>query len=335
MREQVLIIAEAGVNHNGDLGLAKALIEGAAESGANFVKFQTFTADSLVTISAPMAPYQIDNVISKESQYELLRRLELSNEMHIELVEHSKKVGINFLSTSFDIFGIEYLISLGVTLIKVPSGELTNLPYLEFIGSLNKDIILSTGMASLKEVENAIKVISSAGAPKESITILHCTTEYPTPMSDVNLRAMITMHNHFGMKVGYSDHTLGIEVAIAAVALGATVIEKHFTLDRNLPGPDHKASILPNELGEMVKSIRNIEVALGHSAKKPTKGELINQQIVRRSIVAKRAISAGDIFSQDNITTLRPGCGISPMRWYEVVGKRAQRSFEIHEMIEL
>ncbi|MDB6059942.1 MAG: N-acylneuraminate-9-phosphate synthase [Verrucomicrobiaceae bacterium] len=335
MNRRTLIIAEAGVNHNGSLALAKQLIDVAAEAGADFVKFQTFTADRLVTRTAPKANYQNQRTDNAESQYEMLRSLELSPELHRELIAHCRTRGIGFLSTGFDIASIDLLMALGIKQVKIPSGEITNLPYLRHIGGLNKTVILSTGMATLNEIEAAIDVLEHAGTPRSTITVLHCTTEYPAPMTEVNLRAMQSIQAALGVSVGYSDHTSGIEVAIAAVALGASIIEKHFTLDRNLPGPDHKASLEPAELKAMVNAIRNIELALGDGTKRPTPSEEKNKAIVRKSLMASREIKAGDIFSADNIITKRPGSGISPMRWDEIIGQKAPRDFAADELIEL
>ena len=331
---KTIIIAEAGVNHNGDHKLAKQLIDVAAESGADLVKFQTFTADRLATRAAPKADYQSQTTGNDESQYEMLRNLELSPEMHRQLIAHCRTRNIGFLSTGFDIESIDLLVSLGQEKFKIPSGEITNLPYLRHIGRLNKTVILSTGMARLDEVEAAIDSLESAGTPRTQITVLHCTTEYPAPMRDVNLRAMQSLQAALGVKVGYSDHTPGIEVAIAAVAMGATLIEKHFTMDRGLPGPDHKASLEPHELKAMVAAIRNIELALGDGIKRPMQSETKNIAIARKSLVARRAINAGEIFSAENITAKRPGTGISPMRWDNIVGRRAPRDFAADELIE-
>lgn len=330
-----LIIAEAGVNHNGDLELAKQLIDAAAEAGADIVKFQTFNANRQVTRTAQKAGYQIQTTDSTETQHEMLRRLELTVDMHRELISHCAKRNIGFFSTGFDIESVNLLVSLGQDHFKIPSGEITNLPYLRHIGQLGKKIILSTGMATLGEIEAAIDILEQAGTPRANITVLHCTTEYPTPMNEVNLRAMQSIHAAFSVAVGYSDHTPGIAVAIAAVAMGASVIEKHFTLDRNLPGPDHKASLEPNELKSMVAAIRDIEVALGDGIKRLTPSEVRNKPVARKSLVASRAIKAGEIFTAENITAKRPGTGISPMRWDEVIGRPAQHAFAIDELIEL
>jgi len=335
MTYKTLIIAEAGVNHNGDIKLAKQLIDAAAEAGADVVKFQTFNADRLVTRNAKKAGYQNQTTDGKESQHEMLSRLELSVEIHKELIAYCAARGISFFSTGFDIESIELLVSLGLDCFKIPSGEITNLPYLRYIGGLGKDVILSTGMATMNEIEEAIDALEKSGTERNRITVLHCTTEYPTPMSDVNLLAMKTISTNFGVEVGYSDHTSGIEVAIAAVALGASVIEKHFTLDRDLPGPDHKASLEPKELKSMVTAIRNIEVALGDGVKRVTPSEAKNKPVVRKSLVACQTIQAGEVFSTQNITTKRPGTGISPMRWDDIIGRTAPRNFVADELIEL
>jgi N,N'-diacetyllegionaminate synthase len=335
MKKPIRVIAEAGVNHNGNLAFAKQLIDVAAEAGADLVKFQTFSADRLTTRATPKADYQSQSTGNNESQYEMLRRLELSVEMHRELIAHCQARNIGFFSTGFDIESVDLLVTLGQDLLKIPSGEITNLPYLRHIGHFNKAVILSTGMATLGEVEAAIDTLEYAGTPRTNMTILHCTTEYPAPMAEVNLRAMQSMQAAFGVSVGYSDHTVGIEVAIAAVAIGATLIEKHFTLDRNLPGPDHQASLEPAELKTMVAAIRNIEVALGDGIKRVTQSEAKNKSVVRKSLVASRKIQAGEILSAANITTKRPGTGISPMRWDEIVGRHAPRDFAVDELIEL
>jgi len=334
MTQRVLIIAEAGVNHNGDLDMAKKLIDIAAEAGADLVKFQTFCADRLVTHAAKKADYQTRATAIDESQYDMLRRLELTSEMHQELIIHCVGWNIGFFSTGFDIESVDLLVSLGQNQFKIPSGEISNLPFLRHIGRLGKPVILSTGMATLGDIEAAIDVLEQSGTPRSNITVLHCTTEYPTPMAEVNLRAMQSIHKAFGVEVGYSDHTPGIEVAIAAVALGATVIEKHFTLDRNLPGPDHKASLEPHELKAMVTAIRNIEIALGDGIKRLTPSEVKNKPIARKSLVAIQVIKAGELFTELNISAKRPGTGISPMRWNEVLGKKARRDFVIDELIE-
>jgi N,N'-diacetyllegionaminate synthase len=335
MINKTLIIAEAGVNHNGDIELAKKLIDVAAEAGADLVKFQTFNADRLTTRAAKKADYQSQTTDIEESQQEMLRRLELTPDMHKELIEHCTIRKIGFFSTGFDVESLDLLVGLGQEYFKIPSGEITNLPYLRHIGKISKFVILSTGMANLGEIEAAIDVLELAGTLRSNVTVLHCTSEYPTPMKEVNLRAMQSIHQAFGVPVGYSDHTRGIEVAIAAVVMGATVIEKHFTLDRNLAGPDHKASLEPSELKAMVAAIRNIEMALGDGIKRISPSEAKNKLLVRKSLVAKCAINLGEVFSVDNITTKRPGIGISPMRWDEVIGSRASRDFSTDELIEL
>jgi len=333
---KTLIIAEAGVNHNGDMALAKELIAAAAEAGADLVKFQTFIAANIISRSAPKAEYQKGATDPQESQQEMVRKLELTRENHLELIAECKKQGIGFFSTAFDQDSIDLLEELdGSDIVKVPSGELTNLPYLRYLTRHGKHVLLSTGMANLGEIEAAINVVEQAGTPRDKITVLHCTTEYPTPMDDVNLHAMVNIGKAFGVSVGYSDHTPGIEVPIAAVALGATVIEKHFTLDRTLPGPDHRASLEPDELKVMVQGIRNIEKALGDGIKRPSPSELKNKPIARKSLVAARPIRAGEAFSEDNLMAKRPGTGISPMQWDEVIGRTAPRDFSEDELIEL
>lgn len=332
---RTLIIAEAGVNHNGDLALARRLVDAAADAGADLVKFQTFNADRLVAVHAPKADYQRQATGSDETQHEMIRRLELTREMHEVLIEHCRVRGIRFFSTAFDLESIDLLVELGLERFKVPSGEITNLPYLRHMGRLGKPIILSTGMATLSEIAAALEVLEQAGTPRGRITILHCNTEYPTPMVDVNLRAMRTIQEAFGVAVGYSDHTVGIEVPVAAVALGAVVIEKHFTLDRTLPGPDHQASLEPAELKAMVEAIRNIERAMGDGVKQPSPSEAKNIPIARRSIVAVSVIRAGEVFSESNLTVKRPGTGLSPMRWDEVLGREARRDFAPDELIDL
>lgn len=335
MTSRTLIIAEAGVNHNGDLGLAKQLIDVAADAGADLVKFQTFNANRLVTRTAKKAEYQTQTTDDNESQLKMLYRLELTEAIHHELISHCDRRNIGFFSTGFDIESVDLLVGLGQDQFKIPSGEITNLPYLRHIGQLQKTVILSTGMATLGDIEAAVDALEHAGTPRVNMTVLHCTTDYPTPMNEVNLRAMKSLHEAFGVAVGYSDHTLGIEVAIAAVAMGAMVIEKHFTLDRNLPGPDHKASLEPEELRAMVAAIRNIEIALGDGIKRLTPSEFRNKQIIRKSLVANKLIKAGEFFSPENITAKRPGTGISPMRWDEIMGRPATRDFAIDELIEL
>jgi N,N'-diacetyllegionaminate synthase len=333
--KRILVIAEAGVNHNGSLETAKRLVEVAANAGADFVKFQTFNADDIVTKTADKAEYQKIATGNDVSQYEMLKSLELTSDMHEQLLEHCDNFSIGFLSTGFDQSSVAYLVSLGQQLVKVPSGEITNLPYLKFVGSLGLPVILSTGMSSLEEVGDALSVLKNAGTDKDRVTVLHCTSEYPAPFENVNLNAMQTISKEFGVSVGYSDHTTGIAISIAAAALGATVIEKHFTLDRALPGPDHKASLEPDELVALVKSIRNIEIALGDGSKVPSNGENKNKLIARKSIVARQDIRSGDSFTIDNLTTKRPGTGISPMKWHEILGKTATRDYLQDEIIEL
>lgn len=331
---KTFIIAEAGVNHNGSLELAKKLIDVAVEAGVDAVKFQTFKADRLVSKSAQKAAYQKQTTSADETQYEMIRKLELDESAHRELIRYCKENQIMFLSTPFDHDSIDLLNDLGMPIFKIPSGEITNLPYLRHVGRLGKGVILSTGMADLGEIEEALDVLMQSGVPKENITVLHATTEYPCPIEEVNLRAMQTIGAAFGVKVGYSDHTQGIEVPIAAVAMGACVIEKHFTLDRTMEGPDHKASLEPQELKTMVQAIRHIDQALGNGIKKPSKGETKNIAIARKSIVAAREIKIGEPFSAQNITTKRPGTGISPMCWDEIIGRTALRDFAADEMIE-
>lgn len=322
--QKVIIIAEAGVNHNGDIQKAKQLIDVAAKAGADYVKFQTFKADNIVSQVAKKAVYQSVNFNDNDdSQYKMLKKLELTHEDHLELVSYSKKMKINFFSTAFDVEGVNYLNNLGLTFFKIPSGEITNYPYLKAIALCGKPIIMSTGMCSEIEIKQAMDVLIKFGAKKETISILHCNTEYPTPMKDVNLKAMLSIERNFGVKVGYSDHTLGIEVPIAAVALGAKIIEKHFTLDRKLPGPDHLASLEPNELNEMVKAIRNIELALSGDGKKhPSESETKNIPVARKSIHLNKNLSKGHIITETDIISLRPGDGISPMDWEQVIGKK-------------
>ena len=325
MKSRVLIIAEAGVNHNGDFETAKRLIDVAAYAGADFVKFQTFKADKLVTKSARKAEYQVLNTQNVESQYEMLKKLEMPDEWHSKLSDYSTQKGIKFLSTGFDEKSVDLLDSIGIPLFKIPSGEITNKPYLEYIAKKGKPIILSTGMASLEEVRDAISVITENGIHQDMIIVLHCNTEYPTPMKDVNLLAMNSIHNELNVKVGYSDHTRGIEVPIAAVALGAVVIEKHFTLDRTMQGPDHNASIEPQELKMMIEAIRNIELCISGSGKKePSTSEVKNKSIARRSIHLNRDMFAGEVISKNHLVMKRPGDGISPMYIDSIVGQRVK-----------
>jgi N,N'-diacetyllegionaminate synthase len=332
---RIFIIAEAGVNHNGDINLAKKLIDVAVDAGSDAVKFQTFRTEHLVSENAMKADYQQETTDSNETQFEMIKKLELNSETHIELMAYCKDKGIQFLSTPFDHDSIKLLNNLGLETFKIPSGELTNLPYLREIGGLNKEIILSTGMSDLGEIEDALNVLVDFGTIRDKITILHANTEYPTPMEDVNLKAMKTIGKAFKIKYGYSDHTLGIEVPIAAVAMGASVIEKHFTLDRNMEGPDHKASLEPNELKEMVKAIRNIEAALGNGIKRASKSEKKNKEIARKSIFAIKDIKTGELFTENNLGIKRPGNGISPMRWDELMGTQAKRDFTIDDLIEI
>lgn len=330
---KVFIIAEAGVNHNGSIDLAKKLIDVASESGVDAVKFQTFKAENLVSKNAQKADYQKQTTDKNESQFDMIKKLELDVDTHKELMAYCKSKNIIFLSTPFDHDSIDLLSDLGLEIFKIPSGEITNLPYLKHIGRLNKKVILSTGMADIGEIEDALDVLIAAGTKKENITVLHANTMYPTPMEDVNLKAMVTIGNTFDVAFGYSDHTLGIEVDIAAVAMGASCIEKHFTLDKTMEGPDHKASLEPDELKAMVKAIRNIELALGSSIKKPSKSEIPNMQIARKSIVAKVDTKKGEILTEEKITIKRPGNGINPMRWDEIVGTIATKDYKEDELI--
>lgn len=329
----VFIIAEAGVNHNGSINLAKKLIDIASNAGADAVKFQTFKAKNLLTKKAQKANYQIEITSKKESQYDMIKRLELDFNNHKNLINHCKRKNIIFLSSPFDIESVELLNNLGSEIFKIPSGEITNLPYLRQIGWLNKKVILSTGMSNMIEIEKALNILIKSGTQKKNITVLHANTEYPTPMKDVNLRAMLTIGEKFNVNYGYSDHTLGIEVDIAAVAMGAKCIEKHFTYDRNSKGPDHKASLDPDQLKAMITSIRNVEEALGSKIKKPSNSELLNINIVRKSIVAKTKIKKGEIFSESNITIKRPGGGLSPMKWDKIIGTKSKKDFCEDELI--
>ena len=328
MSDRVFVIAEAGVNHNGSLETAKALVRAAAQAGADAVKFQTFSADALVLRTAEKAEYQKVASGEGESQYEMLKRLELSRLDHEALMEECRRCRIQFCSTAFDFDSVRFLDSLNIPFMKVPSGEITNLPYLRMVNACRRPVILSTGMATLDEVSAAFDVFTDC-----DVTLLHCTTEYPCPFNSVNLRAMLTLKERFGCPVGYSDHTLGLEVPIAAVALGAKVIEKHFTLSREMEGPDHKASLEPGELTSMIASIRNVERALGTGDKRPDPVELKNVSVARKSIVARRDIAKGELLSADNLTTMRPGTGISPMLWDDVVGKPAHKTFTIGEQL--
>lgn len=333
---RVLIIAEAGVNHNGSMVIAKQLVDKAVEAGVDIIKFQTFKSEKLVSKAAKQAEYQQRNIGKKdEGQLAMLKKLELSQADHEELIAYCQKKGIRFFSTAFDMDSIEYLHSLNMELWKIPSGEITNYPYLRKIAQYHEPVILSTGMCELSDIEAALNVLMEFGVKKDQITILHCNTEYPTPFADVNLKAMLEIGEKFGVNIGYSDHTKGIEVPVAAVALGATVIEKHFTLDNNMEGPDHKASLEPDELKSMVSSIRNIELALGNGHKSVSNSERKNIEIARKSIVAACPIKKGELLTEDNLTVKRPGNGISPMRWNEVIGKVAIKDFEEEEAIIL
>jgi N,N'-diacetyllegionaminate synthase len=331
--KKVFIIAEAGVNHNGSLELAKKLIDVASDAGADAVKFQTFKAENLVSKNAQKADYQKQTTNSEESQFDMIKRLELDIKTHKILMDYCKEKNIMFLSTPFDHDSIELLNDLGLEIFKIPSGEITNLPYLRHIGKLDKKVILSTGMADIGEIEDAMDILTNAGTKKENIIVLHANTEYPTPYEDVNLKAMVTIGKTFDVAFGYSDHTLGIEVDIAAVAMGACCIEKHFTLDCTMEGPDHKASLEPDELKAMVKAIRNIELALGNGIKKPSKSESKNISIARKSIVAKVDIKKGEIFSTNNLAVKRPANGINPMRWDEIIGTVATKDYKEDELI--
>ena len=326
--QKVLIIAEAGVNHNGSIETALQLVDEAANAGVDAVKFQTFKADDLVLKSAPKAEYQKVTTGGVETQYEMLKRLELSDDAHRQLIDQCRSRGIMFLSTAFDIKGIRYLNELDLPYMKVPSGEITNLPYLRAMDDCGKPVLMSTGMATLDEIQSALSVLKHC-----TVTLLQCATEYPCPYAAVNLNAMITLKRSFGLDVGYSDHTPGIEIPIAAAALGARMIEKHFTLDRNMSGPDHKASIEPKDLRQMVSAIRNVEVSLGDGIKKPADVELKNIPIARKSIVAQIPIRKGEMFTEMNLTVKRPGTGISPMRWDEVIGTVAKRDYVADELI--
>ena len=329
----VYIIAEAGVNHNGDLKLAKKLINVAAEAGADAVKFQTFVPENLVSRYAEKAGYQKETTDNTESQLEMLRKLVLKKEWHQVLIDYAETRGIQFISTPFDFESIDFLAGLDLPFYKIPSGEITNLPYLEKVGGIGKPVILSTGMSTLEEVSEALDILRANGCTK--VSVLHCNSQYPTPYEDVNLAVMDSLRKELGVEVGYSDHTLGIEVSIAAAAMGATIIEKHFTLDKSMDGPDHRASLEPEELSAMVRAIRNIERAIGSTDKRVTESEQGNKIVARKSIVAKREIRKGEIFSDLNITVKRPGTGISPMRWHEVIGKTAIHDFKEDELIEL
>ena len=333
MNHSTYIIAEAGVNHNGSIELAKKLIDVASDAGVDAVKFQTFKTENLVSVNAQKAEYQKETTDSTESQFQMIKKLELDASTHRELMSYCNQKEIIFLSTPFDHDSIELLDDMGLSTFKIPSGEVTNLPYLEHIGKLNKEVILSTGMCNIGEVESAIQVLVNAGTPKSNITVLHANTQYPTQMKDVNLSAMVTMGLAFDVDFGYSDHTLGIEIPTAAVALGASVIEKHFTLDKTMEGPDHKASLEPDELKAMVKAIRNIEVALGDGVKRVSKSEKPNRAIARKSIVANTLVIEGEVFTIDNLAIKRPGTGVSPMNWYDLLGTKATKNYEPDDII--
>lgn len=329
---KVLIIAEAGVNHNGNLDLALKMVDEAKKAGADVVKFQTAKPELVISKYAEKADYQKENTGNNESQLEMCKKIHLKFEDYYIVKKHCEDVGISFLSTPFDLVSIDFLEKIGCNIWKIPSGEITNLPYLEKIAKTNKPIIMSTGMSTISEVSDALRVLKDNGAGK--ITLLHCTTQYPTPYEDVNLNAMITLKESFGCQVGYSDHTNGIEIPVAAVALGATVIEKHFTLDKTMEGPDHKASLDPKELTQMVRAIRNVEVAMGTGLKEAATSEKANIAVARKSIIASKPIKKGEKYTLDNITTKRPGNGISPMRWYEFLGREANRDYKEDELIE-
>lgn len=329
----VFVIAEAGVNHNGDINIAKKLVDKAKEAGADCIKFQTFIAKKIASKRAMKAEYQVRQTGNDESQVDMLSKLELSFEEFFELNDYCKSKEIEFLSTGFDFDSIDFLNSLGMKKWKIPSGDITNLPYLIKIAKLNKPIILSTGMSTLKETDDALQVLKNNGI--KDITVLHCTTEYPTPFEDVNLAAMKTIQKQFDVRIGYSDHTTGISIPVAAVAMGATIIEKHFTLDRNMEGPDHKASLEPEELKSMISAIRSVELAIGSSEKKPVESEKKNMLVARKSLVANCPIKVGEVYTEGNLTVKRPGNGISPMRWFDVLGQEAIRDFEEDELIDL
>jgi len=333
--KKVFIIAEVGVNHNGSLKIAKKMIDIAKKFGCNAIKFQSFIAESVISKFAPKAEYQMKGTNRKESQLEMVRDLQLDMEQHKQLINYCIKQKIVFISSPFDLESIDMLNKLELKIFKIPSGEITNLPYLKKIGKLKKSLILSTGMSDLKEVRTAIDILRRAGTSKNKITVLHCNSDYPTSAKDVNLLAMITLKKEFGVDIGYSDHTIGIEIPVAAAALGASVIEKHFTLDRTMTGPDHKASLEPTELKTMVNAVRNIEKALGNGIKKPSFSELKNRKVVRKSIVALRSIVKGEIFTESNITVKRPGNGISPMGWDKVIGRRSRKNFKKDELIKI
>jgi N,N'-diacetyllegionaminate synthase len=334
MRRRTLIIAEAGVNHNGDMALAHELVDAAAEAGADLVKFQTFSTEALVAEDAPKADYQKRLTGGDENQFVMLKRLELSKEDYFALIDRCRDRGIGFFSTGFDLGSLDFLNGLGFIRHKVPSGEITNYPYLKKMGSFGKEVLLSTGMADLGEIEAALQLLEESGTAREKITALHCTTEYPAPMDEVNLRAMRSIGEAFGVRIGYSDHTRGIEIPVAAVAMGASVIEKHFTLNRGLPGPDHQASLEPGELKEMVRAIRNVEIALGDGIKRPTASELRNRLVARKSIIAVGKIKKGDLFTSQNIGTRRPGNGLNPMVMPSLIGRISMHDYNDGDMLQ-
>ena len=330
----VFIIAEAGVNHNGSISIAKRLIDIAAKAGADAVKFQTFKTENLVTKKAKKANYQKKNSNKDQSQFHMLKKLELTPLMHKKLLSYCEKKSILFLSSPFDLSSIDFLNNLKLKIFKIPSGEITNLPYLKKIGRLNKKIILSTGMSNMNEIKNALNILVKSGTKKKNITVLHANTEYPTPIRDVNLRSMLSIGKILNVNFGYSDHTLGFEVSVAAVALGASCIEKHFTLNSNMRGPDHRASLEPKELTKMINAIRNIEIALGSSIKRPSKSEMANIKIVRKSLVASQDIKKGEIFTEQNLTTKRPGTGLSPFKIIKFLGKRSLKNYKKDQQIK-
>jgi len=333
MKKKITIILEAGINHNGSLKRAKKMIDIASKAKADYVKFQTFVADELVTKSAPKANYQKNNTKKQETQYMMLKKLELSEKDHIQLIQYCKKKKINFLSSPFSIKSFNLLRRLGLKIIKIPSGEINNYPYLKYIGKFNKKIIISSGMSNLIEIKDAVKILTRAGTLKSNITVLHCNTEYPSPIQDINLNAMLTIKKKLGLKVGYSDHSLSRMVPIVATTLGAQIIEKHFTMNKNLPGPDHKASLNPSEVFQMVEDIKEVEKILGSYVKKSTSSEKKNIKIARKSIVAKTSIKKGEKFSEENITTKRPGYGISPMRWNKILHKISNKNYKKNDIL--
>ena len=334
-QKRTIVIAEAGVNHNGSIATAKKLVNIAEKAGADYVKFQTFITEETISKKAKKAQYQIDKTGDNETQFEMVKNLELNFDEHLDLKRYCDNLNVKYLSTGFDFSSIDFLASMDIPFFKIPSGEINNYPYLKKIASLNKPIVMSTGMSTLTEVEEAINTLIKFGSERDNISLLHCVTDYPANFYEINLKAMITMRDTFNLKVGYSDHSTGIHLPIAAVALGAEIIEKHFTIDRNMVGPDHSASLEPNELISMVNNIRDVEVALGDGIKCPSKSEINNISVVRKSIVAKIPIKKGEIFSEKNITTKRPSNGISPMRWEEIIGCVSGGNYDVDEIIEL